>query len=174
MLHEASEDMYITKSSEAISYTETIISAKASPPPRKASPHPRKASSPPRKPSSPTLKPFSPPLSKPSNSAQKPTKTAQNLRQTRSSTQALKTTPVPVKSTSTAKPTHNCLITEPGTGRVSREEVLKMIQYQESPEFQREYQAEMESKHLRAEAWQRSHGFRPHPRHGRQHSPVFK
>ena len=71
-------------------------------------------------------------------------------------------------------PTHNCLITESGTGRVSREEVLKMIQYQESPEFQREYQEEMESKRLRAEAWQRSHGFRPHPRHGRQHSPVFK
>ena len=110
------------------------------------------------------------------------TKTAQNHLQTRSSTQALNTTYVPAKSTSTKKPVtphptynhDNCILTKPRSGRISKEEINKMIEYTESPEYEREHQEMMETMHLRAETWQRSQGFRPHPRHGRQHAPVFK
>ena len=63
--------------------------------------------------------------------------------------------------------THHCLITEPGTDRVSQEEVMKMIEYVEAPEYISEYQdmnRQISNKDY----------FRPHPKHGRQHTPVCK
>ena len=52
-----------------------------------------------------------------------------------------------------------------------------MIEYTDSPEYQKEHQEIMESMHLRAKTWQRPQGlsnFRHYPKHGRKHGHVFK